>query len=517
MFDQTCCFRNSSFISFGYPVLLFFSILISGAGCNDPGINSLAQDQADTGVIVEAKDRDIADLGIAGYAKLLCSSVFVAGMDQDQAIEHSRRVARALVRIPAEDMAQVTESIDQENRVVRVTLRNSHTRTAKLYGDQGCIIHPESHQGIYFEPVPVRTLLPDANDQIWPMGDVLSDEPLPTEVDMDKLNSAVEVAFESPSQISGMVVVYKGRLVAERYADGITKDSLMESWSQGKSLTGTLIGRLEQEGFLKLHDPAPVPEWQQVGDKRAQITIADLMRMSSGLKFTLYEALVGSREGGYEVGPEYPDHYYPYVGAIDVFRYVVSRPLEYPPNTVGRYRNCDPLTLGYIVKRTVQAQGEEYLTYPQRSLFDQIGIRRMVLDTDPYGNFVLSGYEHGTVRDWARIGLLYLQEGLWQGKQLLSQEFVDFVQTPAPAWNNEENKESVSRYGGMWWLNTRGSYNAPSDAYYAAGAGGQTTIVIPSRQLVLARLTDYDNSRTANSKTKFNEALKGILAAIQTE
>ncbi len=501
-----------SIVSAGSFLLVLMIGLFPGTSCAGPG------DEPASKPIPEAKDQDIGSLGVAGYAKLLCSSVFVSKMEDDVAIEHSRRVTRALVRLPAEDMAQVTESIDHENRLVRATLRGSLTRTAKLYGDQGCIIHPEDHDGIYFDPVPVRTSLPGADTLPWPMGDLLPEDPLPPEVDGAKLKAAVEVAFEPPSRTAGLVVVYKGRLVAERYAEGITKNTLMESWSQGKSLTGTLIGRLEQEGLLKLEDPAPVPEWQGPGDERSKITIADLMRMSSGLEFTLYERLVTSPEGRSEVGPEYPDHYYPYVGAVDVFRYVVSRPLQFPPNTVGRYRNCDPLTLGYIVKRIVQEQGQEYLTYPQRALFDQIGIRRMVLDTDPYGNFVLSGYEHGTPRDWARIGLLYLQRGMWQGKRLLSEEFVDFVQTPAPAWKNEENRgESVSRYGGMWWVNTKRNWAAPEDAYYAAGAGGQSTVVIPSRNLVLARLTDYDDSLEAHSKSKVNQALEGILAAIGTE
>ena len=495
------------------PLLLAVTV-ISGVGCHPSTGDQAKPSRPNTEPIPEAKDQDIHSLGVAGYAKLLCSSVFVTGMNEVEAIEHSRRVVRALIRLPAADLPGLAEEIDYESRLVKATLGDSLTRTAKLYGDQGCIIHPADHDGIFFEPVPVQTSLPDGQTQPWPMGDALSDDPLPPEVDQEKVKAAVELAFEKPSRIEGMVVLYKGRLVAERYAEGITQDTLLESWSQGKSLTGTLIGRLEQEGLLKLEDPAPVPEWQQPGDERAQIRIADLMRMSSGLQYTLYEALVKTPEGQYEVGSEYPDHYYPYCGAIDVFRYVVSRPLQYPPNTVGRYRNCDPLTLGYIVKRIVQEQGGEYLTYPQRSLFDEIGIRRMVLDTDPYGNFVLSGYEHGTVRDWARIGLLYLQEGLWQGKRLLSQDFVDFVRTPAPAWNNEENKKSVARYGGMWWLNTTGNYDAPEDTYYAAGAGGQTTLVIPSRQIVVAKLTDYDDSIPGISKAKANAALKGILAAI---
>ena len=108
--------------------------------------------------------------------------------------------------------------------------------------------------------------------------------------------------------------------------------------------------------------------------------------------------------------------------------------------------------------------------------------------------------------------MLYLQEGLWQGKQLLPQEFVEFVRTPAPAWSNEEGQESEPRYGGMWWLNTTGNWPAPSDAYYAAGAGGQNTLVVPSYGLVIARLTDYD--ATSAGRTNVNAAVKGILEAI---
>ena len=134
----------------------------------------------------------------------------------------------------------------------------------------------------------------------------------------------------------------------------------------GKSLTATLVGRLMNDGHFGLDDPAPVPEWQTAGDPRAKIRISDMLRMSSGLQFTLHEVLDQTPEGPKVVRDCYPDHYYVYSGAMDIFRYVTSRPAEYEPNTVGRYRNVDPLTLGYIVKRTVEARGESYLTYPQR-------------------------------------------------------------------------------------------------------------------------------------------------------
>ena len=464
--------------------------------------------------IREAKDEDPSNLGLAGYAKVLCSAIFITGHAEEFARDHARRVATSLMHLPEKDVDDLTYEIDYKDKLVQASLGEHLTRKAGYYGDQGSIAHPEDHDGIFFQPVPVETSLPDKKTVPWPMGDLLPEEPLPREVDAVKLQAAVDLAFVGPSRVSAVVVLYQGRLVAERYASWASDDTLLENWSMGKSLTATLVGRLMQDGHFALDDPAPVPEWQTEGDPRGQIRVSDLLRMSSGLQFTLYEVLEETPEGRKVVRDDYPDHYYVYSGAMDVFRYVVSRPLLYEPNTVGRYRNVDPLTLGYIVRRTVEGRGEAYLSYPQRALFDEIGIRKLVLETDPYGNFISSGYELGTARDWARIGLLYLQDGVWQGRRLLPEGFVDFVRTPAPAWANEEGSKSVPRYGGMWWLNTTGNWDAPYDAYYAAGAGGQTTLVIPSRDIVIVRLTDYDSGVPGVSKNKTNEAVKAILASI---
>ena len=462
----------------------------------------------------EAKDEDPSNLGLAGYAKILCSAIFVSGHPEDFARAHARRVAADLMHLPERDLDRLTDEIDYDGKTVRASLGDHLTRRAAFYGDQGSIAHPADHDGIFFEPVPVETSLPDRDTVPWPMGDLVPDGPPPPEVDQSKLAAAVELAFVEPSRVSAFVVLYRGRLVAERYAPWASADTLLENWSMGKSLTATLVGRLMNDGHFGLDDPAPVPEWQTEGDPRAKIRVSDLLRMSSGLQFTLHEVLEQTPEGPKVIRDCYPDHYYVYSGAMDIFRYVTSRPPLYEPNTVGRYRNVDPLTLGYIVKRTVEARGESYLTYPQRALFDEIGIRRLLLETDPYGNFISSGYELGTARDWARLGLLYLNDGVWQGKRLLPEGFVDFVRTPAPAWANEEGVESVSRYGGLWWLNTTGNWDAPADAYYAAGAGGQTTLVIPSRDIVIARLTDYEPGSTTVSKDRTAQAISGVLDAI---
>jgi CubicO group peptidase (beta-lactamase class C family) len=280
---------------------------------------------------------------------------------------------------------------------------------------------------------------------------------------------------------AAFVVVHRNRILAERYAEdrGIGPDTQLESWSMGKGLTATLVGRLIHEGAFGLHDPAPVPAWRGTGDPRAAITVADLLRMSSGLR------CVAPRDPDYSLLRGYPEHMYIYTGAVDLFGFATSRPLQFPPGTEGRYRNCDPLTLGHLVRREAERRGEEYLTFPQRLLFDRIGIRRQVLETDPWGNFSLTGYDYGTARNWARLGLLYLREGLWPGEdgpeRLLPEGFTDFVSGPAPGW-----KEPV--YGGLFWLNLEGTFDLPRDAYYMAGAGGQYAIVVPSLDLVVVRM-----------------------------
>jgi CubicO group peptidase (beta-lactamase class C family) len=289
----------------------------------------------------------------------------------------------------------------------------------------------------------------------------------------------------------------------------------LESWSMAKSLTATLVGRLIQMGRLELWQPAPVPAWQNAeGDPRADIRIADLLRMSSGLRFSNTDATPGQMARSFVPGQV--DHRLGYVAPIDAYAFSVSRDAEFPPNTVGRYRNSDPWTLGYIVRRTVENElGEEYLTWPQRALFDEIGIRRFTLETDPYGNFLMTGYNFGTPRNWARLGLLYLQRGVWNGTRLLPEEFVDFVRTPAPAWPNQE-------YGGFFWLNTKDPNEPtrggrlptlPLDTYMASGAGDQSTYIIPSQDLVIVVMSHRGRASRARNERE-DRALGMIVKAV---
>ena len=369
--------------------------------------------------------------------------------------------------------SRVVTAVLTDAELIAATGRNGGIRY------EGCVALPRGSRSVFFTPVRVRSSLPDPTTQPWPMGDKLPVAPLPPEVDVAKVAASVQAAFEPDDALTAaFVVAYQGRIIGERYRRGIDHNTRLPSWSMGKSVLATLMGQLIFEDVYDLWDPAPVEQWQRADDPRRAIRIADLLRMSSGLRF------VAPQDPDFDAASGYPDHLYTYTGAIDAFRWATTRPLQWAPNTVGRYRNSDPLAIGYLIKKAALERREDYFSYPQRHLFDKIGMRRMLIEPDPYGNFLMQGYDFDSARDWVRLGLLYLQDGVWDGERLLPEGWVDFVRTPAPAW-------SRPIYGGFFWLNRLRTFPVPEDAYYMAGAGGQYAIIVPTHDLVVVRLGHY--------------------------
>jgi CubicO group peptidase (beta-lactamase class C family) len=435
----------------------------------------------------------------AGFAKTLCSAVFITGLDPEFAAENVGYFTG-----PYEERKHVKEKhIDREKKEVHLTLSNGVVRTAKYLGDQGCVALARGEDSIHYTPVKLASKLPDAAKTPWPMGDLLPKDPLPAEIDAAKVEAAVNAAFDPPEAMTAaFVVTWKGRLIGEKYGDGIDLHTPLESWSMGKSLTATLMGMLIQQGVYQLDQPAPIPEWQEEGDPRAQIRISDLLRMSSGLRCR------APGEPGLDPSLGYLDHLYLYTGGANSFTWAATRPQEWPPNTVGRYRNCDPVLVNYLVRLGVEGKGEEYLSFPRRALFDRIGIRNFVVEADPYGNFLLQGYELGSGRDWARLGNLYLQEGVWNGERILPEGYAKFVSTVAPAWDADGRPV----YGGFFWINTLETFPIPKEAYYMAGAGGQNTIIIPSHSLVVVRLGHYKGEQAG--ERALSKALALLMEAV---
>lgn len=419
----------------------------------------------------------------AGYAKTMCSAAFITGLDPDVAAEsvgyftgpyaQRRNVGRPVV--------------DRDKKEVRIAMPNGTTLVARYYGSQGCITLPPGKDGVYFTPVTVTSALPDPATQDWPMGNATPAGTAPG-IDAAKVGQAVDAAFELPeAYTAAFVVTHKGRIVGERYRSGIGATTPLESWSMGKSVTATLLGTLIRQGVYQLDQPAPIPQWQSDGDKRKEIRISDILHMSSGLRIKAPD------DPDFDPNGTYPDHLYFYTGRIDAFDYAATRPQQWPPNTVGRYRNTDPVLANYLIRLAVEKRGEEYLSFPQRALFDKIGIRTMTLETDPYGNFLAQGYDFMSARDWARLANLYLQDGVWNGERLLPEGFVKFVSTLAPAW--AADKRPI--YGGFFWLNGTSTWPVPTSAYYMLGAGGQTVLIVPSHDLVVVRM-GYDKGEQAS-------------------
>jgi CubicO group peptidase (beta-lactamase class C family) len=413
----------------------------------------------------------------SGYAKIMCSAVFVTGLDPAFAAENvgyftAPYAERARFGVP---------KIDREKRTVEVTMPNGTVRVAQQVASQGCVTLPIGRTDVFFKASIVKSALPDPKTQPWPMGDLMPAGEPPPNVDLAKVREAVNAAFDPAGMTAAFVVTYRGRIIAERYGEHITPTTPLESWSMGKSLSGTLMGILIEQGIYTLDQPAPIPEWQMPGDPRAKIRIMDILHMSSGLR------IIAPQDPDYDEKGPYPDHLYLYTGSVDSFKYAATRPLQWPPNSVGRYRNTDPALINYLIRLAVEKRKEDYHSFPQRALFDKIGIRTMVLDTDPYGNFLTHGYELGSARDWARIANLYLQDGVWNGVRILPEGYAKFVRTLAPAW--EADKRPI--YGGLFWINGDGTFPAPREAFYMSGVGGQTVLVIPSHQLAIVRLGHY--------------------------
>jgi CubicO group peptidase (beta-lactamase class C family) len=311
----------------------------------------------------------------------------------------------------------------------------------------------------------------------WPNGDLVAQAPLPAGVDPVALQAASDWAFDrpSPEQVTlSLLVVHDGRIVHERYAPGVDRTTRTRTWSTAKSLASTLFGLLVDQGKMTLDGPLGLPWLPEVvspeHDPRAAITLRHLLNMSSGL----YPVDNGGLEYATGSGLAY------WAGAGSE-RGARSRALIRAPGTVWDYENYDTLAAVAAMKRAIGNE-QDYLAFPRQALLDRIGMRNTLISTDRFGDFVLSSQVYTNARDLARLGLLYLQNGMWGGERVLSEAWIRFVRTPAAA-----TKALGNQYGGHFWLVPDTRTDVPKDAYSTNGNRGQYTIIVPSHELVIVR------------------------------
>lgn len=414
----------------------------------------------------------LAAVGTAFTAKTLCSGVFVSHRDPASVLgtDLSPEIHPILRLIEAET--------DQNARAVTATLFGLAERKAVYRGGLGCVV-VDPNGGVARAAVSVVEPTPKPAERSTVQDDLRTAGELPPEIDAARLQSAVDWAFTEPDprlprNTRAVVVVHDGRIIAERYADGFTADTSLIGWSMSKSVVSALVGILVKEGKLALDDPSPIPEWAGADDPRRRITVAHLLHMESGLEFDENYA------------NPLADVTYMLFGVPGAAEFAIAKPLVAEPGTRWRYSSGTTNILSHAMRRAV---GEtDYPAFPRRALFDRIGMTSAVLETDARGTFVGSSFMYATARDWARFGLLYLQDGVWSGERILPEGWVEFSRSPAPGAPD-------GKFGAHFWLRIPEEFRCgndlpdlPADAFHAVGHEAQFVTVVPSRRLVLVRL-----------------------------
>lgn len=312
----------------------------------------------------------------------------------------------------------------------------------------------------------------------WPDGDLIEAPFIDPAIDPEALAAAVNWAFErdTPEQDTvSLLIVHRGRIIVERYAEGFDRSTRTRTWSTAKSIAATLIGMQVDRGQMALDAPLDLdwlPEMDGADrDPRDAITLRHVLNMSSGLE----PVDSFGREYATGSGLAY------WAGASSV-EGALGRGLMREPGSHWDYENYDTLLAVLAFKRSLP-DVTSYHRFPRRELLDRIGMRNTLLSTDRFGDFILSSQVYTNARDLARFGLLYLNEGMWGSERLISRNWIDFVRTPAPA-----SGVRGSDYGGQWWLvpDDRKS-EVPAGAYSTAGNRGQYVIIDPSHDLVVVR------------------------------
>jgi CubicO group peptidase (beta-lactamase class C family) len=427
---------------------------------------------------------DLIRVGSNYSAKIVCSNVFLAGRDPDE-------VLRTDVQAPGHPLLRLMQvAVDREHGVVRAGLFGFiGGGLAVVRPDTGCAVLPDGRLGATAAGGTSPPLATAQRDGLWPDGDAVQ-----TDASIAKIIE--DDALAGPG-MRAVVVVHDGRIVAERYAGGFGRQTPQLGWSMTKSVTAGLIGLLVKDGRLDLtRSAAPFMHWPDA-DPRAGITIADLLAMSSGLRFNEAYGAVSDVTRMLYLEP-------------DMAAFAGAQPLVNPVGTVWSYSSGTAVLLSRIFQ---DAEGTDAPAFVHRRLFEPLGMASAVMETDEHGTLVGSSYMYATPRDWARYGLLLAQDGLWQGREILPPGYVARMAAPVAASGGE--------YGhGMLWRwpiraakpgqNAAAAFKIPPDAFYMSGHDGQTVAIIPSKALVIVRL-GLTPSREGYHPEPLIEAVVGAL------
>jgi CubicO group peptidase (beta-lactamase class C family) len=410
-------------------------------------------------------------------AKSVCSGVFVAGREPEAVFEEDVLPASSLLTV-------ISMKTDEEQRSSTARLFGVLSRTAWLVEDRGCVLDVEP-------PAPAQPYTPTLDTtRPWPQGDAaIPESQWPDGVDAAALTAAVDAAMVGAgdplaANARGIAVVQGGQLLALREAPGFEDGTGLHSWSMAKTVTAMLVHKIAEEKGLDLNapvvdvfpagrEPAWVEDWR--GDERAAITVADLLFMRDGL----------DNVESYEPWSAVPRMLW---SEPDAAAWAADHPAEVPAGSRWQYLSATTNILA-AVARAQFATDEEYWAYPGTALFDRIGAESATLETDTAGTWLGSSYLWAKATDWARLGQLSLQDGQWEGQQVIPAGWLDLATTRAFP-EGEGNG-----YGAQTWLygvpvngSCQGYPGVPEDTIAMGGHWGQTVAMVPSKDAVVVRM-----------------------------
>lgn len=427
---------------------------------------------------------------ITGYgAKNLCSCVYVSGRSEQSVLDNE---------LSAFTLSIGTFELHPEDSSAIATVFGFAKHKAIYRKGLGCtLINAMGEEELRNQTFNLPQPLPNQDSIAWPMGNLVRDTVIQG-LDYVLLNKTVDDAFAEPGETKNrrtraILVLYDGQIVAEKYAPGFDKDTRQLGWSMAKSVTNSLLGILVHDGKLSLNDAAPFDAWKN--DQRRAITLNNLMQMSSGLRW----------EENYSKPSDATNMLFK---VKDAGLFASQAPYESEPGKVFEYSSGTSNMLAWIIRKTVGDSG--YYSFAAERLFKKTGMHSMILEPDAGGTFVGSSYAFATARDWARFGLLFLNDGMFNGERILPEGWSEYSSTPCEG-------APMGEYGAQFWLNAgsktdvvkRMYPDVPSDLFWADGYEGQNVFILPSKNLVVVKL-----SQSSGNYLDDNQFLANIINAL---
>jgi len=435
----------------------------------------------------------ILNIGLGYAAKTACSNVYISGKSLGSVISVDlKNSAASFVKV----------SINKNDKTVTASFFGLK-KTAVYRNGLGCTLATKSTVD-KVKALPSIKKINKLDDGFWDI-EPTAFESLFCKVDFKQLTKAFDYAFNEASlpvknnlrNTRAALVIHKGKLLKEQYGNGFTAATPLLGWSIAKSVINTLCGILVKEGKLKLNEPVNIAAW--ANDDRSTITLNHLLQMNSGLYF----------KEVYKIRSSVNEMLWLNEACA---QYAIQQKLVHQPSTFWNYSSGSTNIISHLIKSKFNSV-EAYLQFPHKKLFEPLGMHSATMETDVSNTYIGSSFMYATGRDWAKFGLLYLQDGVWNGQRVLPEGWVTY----------SSKRSEVSKYGAYaahFWKNAtaptttfeNNKYwpNLPDDLYYANGYEGQNIVIIPSKDLVVVRLGQTRHRKNWDMGLFVEEVLKAI-------